>query len=387
MKIKELMEMATVAGGIATVETTLGGTQKRVKVAGLEPAEKVMSGKAKKKGPYANSLSESLVKQLVNDLENLSESEFKRKYGSNKSLVEADLTRRGFLGTLGKAATAGAALAAGGKALGQEKRSVNISVEEADNQIKALRNKAYQDLASMMWSVWPYILDKKFGNLTPEDDIPNAEEIGKIISNRIGRRLEEYAGEYRKKVHMIKVNAGITDPNTLHKTSAMLESLTEDDLSEQDLIIVPGQKMKRKTGFIQHGQSRVDHEVEMARSDVLATMKNAKAIYEFLKNRGEDEGLEGWVQEKLIKANDYLNSVKEYYDEKMMQEMSGGVIAAGGVGESVVNKKFKSKQQAKLMYATAGGADTGVSKKVAKEFIKKSHGQKVGSLPKKVEKK
>lgn len=387
MKIKELMEMATVAGGIATVETTLGGTQKRVKVAGLEPAEKVMSGKAKKKGPYANSLSESLVKQLVNDLENLSESEFKRKYGSNKSLVEADLTRRGFLGTLGKAATAGAALAAGGKALGQEKRSVNISVEEADNQIKALRNKAYQDLASMMWSVWPYILDKKFGNLTPEDDIPNAEEIGKIISNRIGRRLEEYAGEYRKKVHMIKVNAGITDPNTLHKTSAMLESLTEDDLSEQDLIIVPGQKMKRKTGFIQHGQSRVDHEVEMARSDVLATMKNAKAIYEFLRNRSEDEGLEGWVQEKLIKANDYLNSVKEYYDEKMMQEMSGGVIAAGGVGESVVNKKFKSKQQAKLMYATAGGADTGVSKKVAKEFIKKSHGQKVGSLPKKVEKK
>lgn len=330
MKINQIIsEMATVAGSVATVSKPMGETQKRPKVAGLEPAEKVMSGKAKKKGPYANSLSESLVKQLVNDLENLSESEFKRKYGSNKSLVEADLTRRGFLGTLGKAATAGAALAAGGKALGQEKRSVNISVEEADNQIKALRNQAYKDLASMMWSVWPYILDKKFGNITPQDDIPNAEEIGKIISNRIGRTLEEYAGEYRKKVHMIKVNAGITDPNTLHKTSAMLESLTEDDLSEQDLIIVPGQKMKRKTGFIPNGQSRVDHEVEMARSDVLATMKNAKSLYQLLKHRSEEEGIEGWVQEKLIKANDYLNAVKEYYDEKMMQEMNGGVIAGG----------------------------------------------------------
>ena len=330
MKINQIIsEMATVAGSVATVSKPMGETQKRPKVAGLEPAEKVMSGKAKKKGPYANSLSESLVKQLVNDLENLSESEFKRKYGSNKSLVEADLTRRGFLGTLGKAATAGAALAAGGKALGQEKRSVNISVEEADNQIKALRNQAYKDLASMMWSVWPYILDKKFGNITPQDDIPNAEEIGKIISNRIGRRLEEYAGEYRKKVHMIKVNAGITDPNTLYKTSAMLESLTEDDLSEQDLIIVPGQKMKRKTGFVPNGQSRVDHEVEMARSDVLATMKNAKSLYQLLKHRSEEEGIEGWVQEKLIKANDYLNAVKEYYDEKMMQEMNGGVIAGG----------------------------------------------------------
>ena len=57
-----------------------------------------------------------------------------------------------------------------------------------------------------------------------------------------------------------------------------------------------------------------------------------------------------------------------------------------GPGQQKVNEKFASQQQAKLMYATAGGADTGVSKKVAKEFIKKSHGQKVSKLPKKVKK-
>lgn len=44
----------TTSGGIATVSETLG----KVNVRGLEPAEKVMKGKAKKKGPYANSLSE-----------------------------------------------------------------------------------------------------------------------------------------------------------------------------------------------------------------------------------------------------------------------------------------------------------------------------------------
>jgi hypothetical protein len=44
----------TTAGGIATVSETVG----KVNVRGLEPAEKVMKGKAKKKGPYANSLSE-----------------------------------------------------------------------------------------------------------------------------------------------------------------------------------------------------------------------------------------------------------------------------------------------------------------------------------------
>lgn len=173
------------------------------------------------------------------------------------------------------------------------------------------------------------------------------------------------------------------------------KKVDEAKLDEDDIIIVPGQKIKRKTGFVQHGQSRVDHEVEMARSDVLATMKNAKAIYELLKNRTEDQGIEGWVQEKLIKANDYLNAVKEYYDEKMMQEMTGGVIAGGMAGESVaegqLNEKFKSKQQAKLMYAAAGDEDvakkTGVSQKVAKEFVKKSHGQKVSKLPTKVSKK
>jgi len=113
------------------------------------------------------------------------------------------------------------------------------------------------------------------------------------------------------------------------------KKVDEAKLDEEDIIVIPGQGMKRKTGFIKHGQSRVDHEVEMARSDVLATMKNAKAIYELLKNRTEEEGLEGWVQEKLIKANDYLNAVKEYYDGKMIQkEMTGGVIAGGPQYES-----------------------------------------------------
>ena len=112
--------------------------------------------------------------------------------------------------------------------------------------------------------------------------------------------------------------------------------LSEADLQEDDIIVLPGQGRKLKTGFVPHGKSRVDHEVEMARSDVLATMKNARSIYDLLKNKSEEEGLEGWVQEKLIKANDYLNSVKEYYDEKMMQQESvppAGVIGNGAMGE------------------------------------------------------
>lgn len=60
MKIKQIVsETATTAGSVATVAQPLGEVEKRSSVRGLEPAEKVMKGTAKKKGPYANSISES----------------------------------------------------------------------------------------------------------------------------------------------------------------------------------------------------------------------------------------------------------------------------------------------------------------------------------------
>lgn len=108
--------------------------------------------------------------------------------------------------------------------------------------------------------------------------------------------------------------------------------LDEAKLDEDDLILIPGQGRTRKTGFIKHGESRLDHEVEMARSDLFSAAKNAKQVYELIADLSEEEGLEGWVQEKIIKANDYLNTVREYLEGKQVQEMTGGVIAGGGVG-------------------------------------------------------
>jgi len=272
MRIKELTE-STVAGAIATVESPLGGVQSRTKVKGLEPADKVMFGKTKKKGPYQNSLSEGKMKALAMDLrkdkDGLSDIEFKKKYNKTKEQMRKELQTK----------------------------------------------------------------DKK---------------------------------------------------------------VNEAELAEDDIIVVPGQGRKFRTGFVPKGQSRVDHEVEMARSDLFQAAKNAQKVYQLIKDISEEDGLDGWVQEKIIKANDYLNTVREYLEHKTyMSEMTGGVIAAGGVGESIdeakLDEKFKSKQQAKLMYAVAGDKDvskkTGVSQKVAKEFIKKSHGQKVKDLPKKVSKK
>lgn len=167
------------------------------------------------------------------------------------------------------------------------------------------------------------------------------------------------------------------------------KQVEEAKLDEDDLIIVPGQGRRLKTGFIPHSEDRTDHEVEMALSDLFQAAKNAKQVYSIVKNYSEEQGLEGWVQEKIIKANDYLNTIREYLEHKSLQQEAslGGVVASGMPGESI-EEEFKSKQQAKLMFAAAGdkkvAKKTGVSQKVAKEFIKKSHGQKVKDLPKKV---
>jgi len=112
------------------------------------------------------------------------------------------------------------------------------------------------------------------------------------------------------------------------KKSLSEKTVSEAEINEDDLILVPGQGKKLKPGFIPHDKDRTDHEVEMARSDLFQAAKNAKEIYTMVKEVSEEEGLEGWVQEKIIKANDYLNTVREYLEHKTYMN-EGGVLAGG----------------------------------------------------------
>ena len=139
--------------------------------------------------------------------------------------------------------------------------------------------------------------------------------------------------------------------------NSIVESkVNEEDISEQDLIIVPGQGRTSKTGLIKHGQSRLDHEVEMARSDLFSAAKNAKQVYKMIQDVSEEEGLEGWVQEKIIKANDYLNTIREYLEGKQLQGVSEGAKVDRMVNhiEKSEKKLGKSSKEAEnIAWATA----------------------------------
>ena len=65
-------------------------------------------------------------------------------------------------------------------------------------------------------------------------------------------------------------------------------------------------------------KAEMDHEVQMARSDLYKAAKYSIKLHELLKNVSEQQGLEGWVAAKITKAADYLSSVKHYMEYEMI---------------------------------------------------------------------
>ena len=57
-----------------------------------------------------------------------------------------------------------------------------------------------------------------------------------------------------------------------------------------------------------------DHEVGMGLSSLKSSVRSAKTIYDNIKKRNIEE-LEGWVQEKMTLAADYLKNVADYMED------------------------------------------------------------------------
>jgi len=147
-------------------------------------------------------------------------------------------------------------------------------------------------------------------------------------------------------------------------TSTIGEALEE--VSEQEVLVVKGSnKRDRKSGFVPHGESRVDHEVQMAKADLFATAKNAQEIMMLLKDRTEEDGIKGWMQSYITLANDYLNSVAEslQYEMQMHEDQ---VAAYGNGADDRINTRNKldkepyggpsSSSPGGALQSTVGGA-------------------------------
>ena len=179
--------------------------------------------------------------------------------------------------------------------------------------------------------------------------IYGGKKAGNLLTGK--KSKGKYANSVEARKHMNKVNE---------------VKVAEAEVLEQEVLVIPGAKRKdRKTGFVPQGESRVDHEVKMAKADLFATAKNAKEIMECLKNRSEEEGIKGWMQSYITLANDYLNSVNESLQYEM--QMHEDQLAAYGNGaDDRINTRNKldkepfggpsSSSPGGALQSTVGGA-------------------------------
>lgn len=91
-----------------------------------------------------------------------------------------------------------------------------------------------------------------------------------------------------------------------------------------------------------------DHEVQMAREQCYNAASDAIELHRMLKHISERQGLDGWVQEKITLANDYLRQVREWLEHEMMEQMSmtetasSGATGAGGMAVNM-NPRRRTK--------------------------------------------
>jgi len=144
------------------------------------------------------------------------------------------------------------------------------------------------------------------------------------MSDKITLLSHRYALEQR--IRVLK-NPALTEgkdtSKLMSKLTAMLEHVNQQ-ISEtglpQDQITSPmpmDNPVLPQRIPVSEYDSHPDHEVQMARSELYRAAKCAISLEKMLKHINEQQGLEGWVQAKITKAADYLESVYHYMDYEM----------------------------------------------------------------------
>ena len=90
---------------------------------------------------------------------------------------------------------------------------------------------------------------------------------------------------------------------------ADMKKVNEDDLSEQDLIVIPGQGRLKRTGFVKHDLDQGEHEGHTLKNS-LHTI--ARAASELDKRLSVQSEFPEWVSEKIGAAKGMMVSVMDY---------------------------------------------------------------------------
>ena len=94
-----------------------------------------------------------------------------------------------------------------------------------------------------------------------------------------------------------------------YANSIVESKVTEDDLAEQDLIVIPGQGRLKRTGFVKHDLDQGEHEGHTLKNSLHTIARAASELDERLSVQSE---FPEWVSEKIGAAKGMMVTVMDY---------------------------------------------------------------------------
>ena len=165
------------------------------------------------------------------------------------------------------------------------------------------------------------------------------------MSDKITLLKQRYALEQRiRTLQNPKLTEGKNVGSLLAKMTAMLEHVNhqfDETGLPQDQIVSSwpiNDKPKPQEIPVSEYDSHPDHEVQMARSELYRAAKCAMSLEKMLHHINEEQGLEGWIQAKITKAADYLESVYHYLDYEMRSGVEEATYGPGQKPSTPVNQ-------------------------------------------------
>lgn len=200
--------------------------------------------------------------------------------------------------------------------------------------------------------------DAEIIGISRAKQVDEAKESDELASDVTQRNLKKMAARHRDEEWSIeqlkKLGKKLRAPEKTRRVDELGNSLMPGgqravNLAEQDFILNPHDVRRVSKDVVPKIDPRQDHEVEMACSDLFQAAKNAREVLQLIKDIPESVGLEGWVQEKIIKAADYLNTVREYLEGQQVRSVMSGNFNMGNMLDESADNPLEAALVRRIM--------------------------------------
>jgi hypothetical protein len=207
--------------------------------------------------------------------------------------------------------------------------------EVAEKLLSMLIDRTQQGMAEGSREMTGTARDRFISTMTPRmDNNALMQKVGKVVNSPefnsdtilkivdAGDTITHPVGRYiQKEFDELQYDLGRAYEDHPERVAEKLLSMLQDrthqgvaeghpDEKEDKALIrkmVKQQALKKENMLAR--EQHEDHEISMATSELKNVYINAKKLFDIIKQRSEQEGLDAWQQSKITKASDYLNSV------------------------------------------------------------------------------